>query len=76
MSKINSVTITVRDKLGGGVEIVADPSFEMMMKMHDHGDGSSAHGYAIAMLNRAREVSKQSGNIIIPIPKLGRRSRP
>lgn len=53
------ITITVEDKEQGRVKITADPSFETIAKMINSGEETtSAHGYAMAMVNHARKESK------------------
>lgn len=68
------ITITVEDLPAGGVKIQAEPNFQTMVQMEVSGHGlSPAHGYAMAMLNRAREVSKSNDpRIKILIPKIGK----
>ena len=73
-SNMAKITITVEDLADGGVKIVSDPNFETMLKMDNSGnDLTSAHGYALAMLNRARTVSKEvSPTNLIKIPSIRR----
>lgn len=67
------ITISIEDIDGGKVRIVSTPSFETVAKMINSGESvSDAHGYALAMLRRAREISKEKGPIKILIPRLGR----
>lgn len=66
------VTITIEDKRGGRVSIVADPNFETMIKQKEAGeDWTSAQGYAIFVLNQLREESKRQGPIGLHLPKIG-----
>lgn len=68
------VTIVIEDKPGNKVTIVSDPNFETMLKMDLSGAAlTSGHGYAIAMLNKAREISKASGSkLAVKIPRIHR----
>lgn len=66
------IVITVEDKLDGNVEIKCEPTFETMAMMINSGHKSTpAHGYALAMIHTARDVSK-ANKIPILIPRLGR----
>lgn len=66
------VTITIEDLPGNKVKVEANPNFETMMKMIDAGhDMTSAHGLALAMVNRAREESKKRGPQKIWVPRVG-----
>ena len=69
------IVITVEDDLAGGVKIVGNPGFGEIAKMINSGSTTTpAHGYAMAMYNRAREVSKdQDKKLKILIPRLGRK---
>lgn len=73
MPKLNKVTFTIADQPDGTVKIISDPNFETMMQMHDHGAGTSAHGYALRLLNAARDFSRENGPNKILVPRLGRR---
>lgn len=66
------ITIVVKDIEGGKVSIRATPSFEMIMKMDISGNKlTPAHGYAVALLNKAREISKSNDpRQIIQVPRL------
>lgn len=70
------ITITFEDKPEGGVRVVSDPTFETMMKMNNSGHAlTSAHGYALAAINKILELSKRqnAGNsLLINIPKVKR----
>jgi hypothetical protein len=64
-------TITIEDLPGDKVKIVVDPSFETICKMEVSGHQlTSAQGYALALMNRAREIGKEKGKIIAKIPRL------
>lgn len=69
-----TITITIEDSPDGKVRIKSDPSFEIMASMDLSGhDLTPAHGYAFAMLNKAREVSKSADPTnLIHIPRIGR----
>lgn len=56
------ITITIEDTATGGVKIVSNPTFETIAKMINSGgeDVTSAHGYAVAMINAARRESKSN----------------
>lgn len=64
------VTIEITDLPGDKVEIKMTPNFEMIAKMEDSGHAlTPAHGYGIALANKAREISKSNdptNKIIIP----------
>jgi len=67
------ITITVEDAADGKVKIEANPTFETVAKMINSGgeDVTAAHGYAMAMINRAREVSKSNApETTIWLPKV------
>lgn len=68
------IIIEVEDQSDGNVSVKATPNFETMAKMDLSGDRlTPAHGYALAMLNRVREVSKANAPTnLIHIPRLGR----
>lgn len=66
------ITITIEDKLDGNVKIVCTPTFETIAMMINSGEKTTAaHGYAMAMVHAARDVSK-ANKIPILIPRLGR----
>lgn len=67
------ITITIEDE-GENVKIVADPTFETMAMMTQSGHIlTAAHGYALAMINRVRQISKsKEPKNLIYIPKIGR----
>lgn len=63
------ITITIEDKPEGKVGIKSEPNFETMMKMDISGEKiTCAHGYAFALLNKAREISKSNNPLIRRIP--------
>lgn len=67
------ISITVEDLDGGKVKIESNPTFETVAKMINSGgeDVTAAHGYAMAMINRAREVSKSNApETTIWLPKV------
>lgn len=67
------ILIVLEDNEKGGVTIVANPSFEQMAQMINSGErGTSAHGYAMRMMNEARRMSKEAGPSKILIPRVGR----
>lgn len=69
------VTITIED-IGGNVKVVMNPSAETMLKkIASHGKESltAAEAYALAGVNRMRDLSKSAGRIITPVPRIGRR---
>jgi hypothetical protein len=68
------IVIVIEDKENGNVRIVSEPSFETMAQMDLSGHTlTSAHGYALKMINVARQVSKDhKGNLTVAIPKLGK----
>jgi len=71
---VAKVTITIEDRPNGMVEMKMDPTGETLIKKQVSGEGlTSAEGYALALANRAREISKQPGNIVVGIPRIGRR---
>lgn len=68
------VTITIEDLPNDKVKITCDPTGETLMKMIQSGeDVTSAMGYGIGLINRAREISKEadkSGLMKIAMPKV------
>lgn len=66
------IVITVTDEADGSVKIVSDPTFETVAKMINSGEETtSAHGYAMAMVNRARTESKAADpNTKIWLPRV------
>jgi len=70
------ITITIRDiELVNRVEIISDPSFESMMKSHLGGKQfTAAEAYAIAMINKVRELSRDNfqKTLKVIIPKVRR----
>jgi hypothetical protein len=69
------IVITLEDTATGGVKIVSNPTFETIAKMINSGgdDITSAHGYAVAMMNTARRESKSSApSTTIWLPKVKR----
>lgn len=66
------ITLTIEDKPNGNVSVIADPTFETMIKMNISGDNlTSAHGYALSCINHIRRLSKSGkGDLIAPMPKL------
>lgn len=69
------VVIVIEDLPGDKVKVEATPNFETMMAMDISGNKlTSAHGYAFAVLNYIRKLSKQNSPIIrqVPIIRSGR----
>lgn len=70
------VTITIEDK-GSSVKVVMTPNAETLLnKIASHGPQSlsAAEAYAMAAVNRIRELSKNAGGrIIVAVPRIGRR---
>lgn len=68
------VTITIEDLPNDQVKIEATPNFETIMKMDISGERmTSAHGYALFMLNQARLKSKDfQPQILIQIPRVAK----
>lgn len=66
------IIITVEDMPNGNVKIVSNPTFEEIAKKDLSGETlTNADGYAIAMLNRARQIGKSTESTnIIQIPKI------
>jgi hypothetical protein len=66
------ITITVEDLPNGKVKIEAKPNYlEIMAKDISGNHLTAADGYALAMLNRAREVSRQNGPTnLVKIPRI------
>lgn len=54
------ITITIED-LPDGVRVISDPSFGEMMRAMTERQPTPAETYAQSMLNKARDMSKQSG---------------
>ena len=68
------VVIEIEDMPGNRVSVKATPNFETICKMDLSGHTlTSAHGYAVAMLNTARQISKSNDpkNVIL-IPRVGK----
>lgn len=66
------IVITIEDMPNGNVSIKSNPTFEDIAKKDLSGETlTNADGYAIAMLNRARQIgkSKESTNLV-QIPKI------
>ena len=67
------ITITIEDQPLDMVKIESTQSFETMALMINSGHKdkmTAAHGYAAAMLNKAREVSKDGNPLAITLPKV------
>lgn len=65
------ITITIEDTFDGKVKVVSDPTFMTMASMVNSGESmKSSHGYALAVIKRIRELSKEQGSLIMPIPKV------
>jgi hypothetical protein len=69
------VTITIEDHPGGRVEFKMEPSAETLIAMIASGhDLTGAETYAMACVNRVREISRsQSDHTTIYIPRIGRK---
>lgn len=67
------IIIEIENLPGDKVKITSSPTMEQMIKMEVSGDRlTPAHGYAYAMLNKCREISKsQDPTNKIIIPRLG-----
>lgn len=68
------ITITIEDLPNGSVKVEATPNFETMMKLDISGNSlTSAHGYALFVLNQVRKKSKEfNPNNLIQIPRIRR----
>lgn len=68
------VTITIEDMPNGKIQIISTPNFMQMVKLTENGIGlTDAEGYAVALLNHARKISKsQTPDNKIYIPRIGR----
>lgn len=67
------ITIEIEDLDSGKVKVTATPTFEQMAKMELSGERiTSAHGYAIYVLNQIRQESKRQEPTKLLIPKLTR----
>ena len=66
------IIITIEDEVqGSGVRVTSDPKFAEIMQMAKNGKLTSAFAYAVAALNRIREVGREKkSNLIIPVPKI------
>jgi len=66
------IVITIEDMPNGNVSIKASPTFEEIAKKDLSGETlTNADGYAIAMLNRARQIGKSTESTnLIQIPKI------
>lgn len=69
---MSKIIITIEDMENGNVSIKTNPTFEELAKKDLSGNGlSSADGYAFAMINEARKISKSKDSTnIIKIPKI------
>lgn len=68
------VVITIED-IGGNVKVSMEPTAEtLLQKIASHGPESltAAEAYAMAGVNRMRDLSKQPGRIIVPVPRTKR----
>jgi hypothetical protein len=66
-----SVIITIEDTPDGKVKIVCVPSFEQIIKQDVSGESfTAAQGYALMMLNKAREESKNNNPLRLVIPRV------
>lgn len=55
------VIIEIEDLPGDKVQIKATPNFEYIAKMEASGERlTPAHGYGIALLNKARQISQSN----------------
>ena len=67
------VVITIED-IGDsdGVRVTAEPKFAEIMVLAKAGKLTSAHGYAVAALNKIRDEARnqKKGKIIVPVPKI------
>lgn len=71
---MSKVVITIED-VGGNVRVKMDPTAETLLKkIASHGKESltAAEAYAFAGVNRMRDLSKQAGKIIVPVPRVRR----
>lgn len=70
------ITITIKNLPNGQVEIQSNPSFALMAQMVESGhDLTSAHGYAMAVLNVIREIGKQKDqSTLVKIPRISKKS--
>lgn len=69
------VSITIED-VGGNVKVTLEPTAETLLnKIASHGPESltAAEAYAMAAANHMRKISKQPGQIVVDVPRLGRR---
>lgn len=68
------ITIEIEDLPGDKVRIISNPTGETLMKMIQSGEAqTSAMGYAIGLLNKAREISKladKDKKQLIQMPKV------
>ena len=66
------IVITIEDSPNGKVKIVSNPTFETMALMLNSGEEmTSAHGYALAMINTVRRESKSNDPVTkIWMPKV------
>lgn len=69
---MSTIIITVEDMPNGNVSIKANPTFEEIAKKDLSGETlTNADGYAIAMLNRARQIGKSTESTnLVQIPKI------
>ena len=69
---MSKIVITIEDMPNGNVSIKSNPTFEEIAKKDLSGETlSNADGYAIAMLNRARQIGKSTESTnLIQIPKI------
>jgi hypothetical protein len=74
MGDTMKIIIEIEDLPGDKVRIVSNPTGETLMKMIQSGEEqTSAMGYAIGLLNKAREISKladKDKKLMIQMPKV------
>lgn len=65
------ILIVIEDQPDGTVSCVSTPNFAEMMR-DGEGPLTAAEGYALFALNQIRNESKQRGNILLKLPKIGK----
>lgn len=70
---MSKLVITIEDVPGGGVKIMSQPSNETLLMKINSGDGvTAAEAYALRAMRAIREDAKSQGQLIAPVPRIGR----
>lgn len=65
--------IKFKDLAGGKVEIISQPSNETLLNKINSGNSvTAAEAYALRAMRSIREDAKHQGQLIAPVPRVGR----